>query len=220
MISEHFCGKNFRTFLQINFWSLKNSFHGTLISLNYYYISIPGGSDALQVDKNSTCNAGDLDWIPGSGRSPGGGHGKPLQYSCLENSMNRGAWQATVHGVRHNWVTKHIPYLYAHTNFRITCYNLNIRKKAIVFKQRPLILYYILSLSCLLSYFISLFMIHIQIIPYFMPVWVFLPLSFDFAYLISFYYLCWQKPLTVYAQKISLHGNLLISHSVYNPRFL
>ena len=37
--------------------------------------------------------------VPGLGRSPGGGHGNPLQYSCLENSMDRGAWQATVHGV-------------------------------------------------------------------------------------------------------------------------
>ena len=37
--------------------------------------------------------------VPGSGRSPGGGHGNPLQYSCLENPMGRGAWQATVHGV-------------------------------------------------------------------------------------------------------------------------
>ena len=46
-----------------------------------------------------TCNAGDLDLIPGSGRYPGGGHGNPLQHSCLENSMDRGAWQVTVHGV-------------------------------------------------------------------------------------------------------------------------
>ena len=44
-------------------------------------------------------NAGDLGWMPGSGRSPGGGHGNPLQYSCLENPMDRGAWQVTVHGV-------------------------------------------------------------------------------------------------------------------------
>ena len=47
-------------------------------------------------------NAGDrghLDSIPGSGRSPGVGNGNPLQYSCLENPMDRGAWQATVHGV-------------------------------------------------------------------------------------------------------------------------
>ena len=45
----------------------------------------------------------DVDSIPGSGRSPGGEHGNPPQYSCLENSMGRGAWQATVHGVEKNW---------------------------------------------------------------------------------------------------------------------
>ena len=44
----------------------------------------------------------DVGSIPGSGRSPGGEHGKPLQYSCLENSMDRGAWQATVHRVTKN----------------------------------------------------------------------------------------------------------------------
>ena len=43
-------------------------------------------------------DARDMSLIPGSGRSPGGGNGSPLQYSCLENSTNRGAWQATVHG--------------------------------------------------------------------------------------------------------------------------
>ena len=49
-----------------------------------------------------SCNAGDTGdagSIPGSGRSPGGGHGNPLQYPCLENPMDRGAWQAAVHGV-------------------------------------------------------------------------------------------------------------------------
>ena len=49
--------------------------------------------------KEPACNAGDIrdvGSIPGSGRSPGGGHGNPLQYSCLENPMHRGAWQATV----------------------------------------------------------------------------------------------------------------------------
>ena len=55
----------------------------------------PGGSDA----KEPACNEGDLDLIPGSGRSPGEGNGNPLQYSCLENPMDRGAWRATVHGV-------------------------------------------------------------------------------------------------------------------------
>ena len=49
--------------------------------------------------KESTCNAGDSALIPGSGRSPGEGNGNPLQYSCLQNSMGRGAWWATVHGV-------------------------------------------------------------------------------------------------------------------------
>ena len=51
------------------------------------------------VVKNLPANAGDTDWIPGSGRSPGGGNGNPLQYSCLENSMDRGAWWTIVHGV-------------------------------------------------------------------------------------------------------------------------
>ena len=55
----------------------------------------PGGSDS----KESTCNAGDLGSIPGLGRSPGEGHGNPLQCSGLENSMDRGAWWAAVHGV-------------------------------------------------------------------------------------------------------------------------
>ena len=53
------------------------------------------GSDG----KESACNAGDLGSIPGSGRSPGEGNGSPLQYSCLENSMDRGAWWTTVHEV-------------------------------------------------------------------------------------------------------------------------
>ena len=51
------------------------------------------------VGKESACNAGDLGLIPGSGRSPGGGNGNPLHYSCLENSMERGAWWAIVHGI-------------------------------------------------------------------------------------------------------------------------
>ena len=56
-------------------------------------------SIARMVGKESACNAGDLGSIPGSGRSPGEGNGNPLQYSCLENPRDRGAWQATVHGV-------------------------------------------------------------------------------------------------------------------------
>ena len=53
--------------------------------------------------KESACNAGDLGLTPGLGRSPGEGNGNPLQYSYLENPMDRGAWWATVHGVTKNW---------------------------------------------------------------------------------------------------------------------
>ena len=59
------------------------------------YTGFPGGSDG----KESACNVGDLGSIPGSGRSPEEGDGNRLQYSCLENSMDRGAWQATVYEV-------------------------------------------------------------------------------------------------------------------------
>ena len=58
-------------------------------------LEFPGGSDG----KVSACNAGDLGSIPGSGRSYGEGNGNPLQCSCLENSVDGGAWWATVHGV-------------------------------------------------------------------------------------------------------------------------
>jgi len=60
------------------------------------------------VSKESACSAGDLGSIPGSGRSPGEGNGNSLQYYCLENPIDRGAWWATVHGVTrigHNLVT-------------------------------------------------------------------------------------------------------------------
>ena len=62
----------------------------------FILMDIPGGSDV----KVSACNAGDPGSIPGSGRYPGEGNGNPLQYSCLENSMDRGAQWAIVHGVR------------------------------------------------------------------------------------------------------------------------
>ena len=64
------------------------------------------------VGKESACNAGDLGSILGLGRSPGGGNGNPLQYSCMENPMDRGAWRAKVHGiarVRRNLATKPAP---------------------------------------------------------------------------------------------------------------
>ena len=59
------------------------------------HLCFSGGSDG----KASACNSGDLGSIPGSGSSPGEGNGNPLQYSCLENPMDRGAWWAAVRGV-------------------------------------------------------------------------------------------------------------------------
>ena len=78
---------------------IEESEESRILSLISHQISatgdFPGGSDG----RGSAHNGGDLGLIPGLGRSPGGGHGNPLQYSCLENPMDRGAWQATVHGV-------------------------------------------------------------------------------------------------------------------------
>ena len=64
-----------------------------------YTYDFPDGSDG----EASAYNVGDLGSVPGLGRSPGEGNGNPLQYSCLENPMDRRAWQATVHGVAKSW---------------------------------------------------------------------------------------------------------------------
>ena len=64
-------------------------------------MGLPGGS----VVKNPLAIAGDVDLIPGSGRSPGEGNGNPLQYSCLGNVMDREAWQGTVYGVAESDMT-------------------------------------------------------------------------------------------------------------------
>ena len=62
-------------------------------------MDFPGGADG----KASAYNVGDLGSVPGSGRSSGEGNGNPLQYSCLENPMDGGAWEATVHGFDKSW---------------------------------------------------------------------------------------------------------------------
>ena len=82
-------------------WSLS---HWTAreIPWEYFFLSIRQWVKWMLVVKNLLASAGDIrdmGLIPGSGRSPGGGHGNPLQYSCLENPVGRGAWQAAVHGV-------------------------------------------------------------------------------------------------------------------------
>ena len=66
----------------------------TTEKLNRTELNFPDGSDS----EESACSAGDPGSIPESGRSPGEGTNYPLQYSCLQNSLDRGAWQATVHG--------------------------------------------------------------------------------------------------------------------------
>ena len=68
-----------------------------LLILYFVSIGLPCGSDG----KESACNVGDLGSVSGLGRSPGGGHGNPLHYLCLENPMDREAWQTTAH-----WVAK------------------------------------------------------------------------------------------------------------------
>ena len=70
-----------------------------------HFLGFPGGSDS----KVSAHNVGDPGSIPGLGRSPAEGNGTPLQYSCLENSMDGGAWWATVHGVTKSqkWLSQH-----------------------------------------------------------------------------------------------------------------
>ena len=65
------------------------------MTMHSIILSFPGGSDG----KESACNAEDPGSIPGLGRSPGEENGSPFQYSCLENSMDRRTWRATVHGV-------------------------------------------------------------------------------------------------------------------------
>ena len=115
------------------------------------------------VGKESACNAGDLGSIPGLGRSPGEGNGNPLQYSCLENPMDRGAWWATVHRVArvwHDWATKpsdHVDtgdiyiYIYTHTYIPLNIrFNLGLITEELHFfpKERSTIFSLFFLFSC------------------------------------------------------------------------
>ena len=83
-----------------------------LSNFTYHIWEFPSGSDG----KESACCARDPGSIPGSGRSPGEGNGNPLQYSCLENPMDRGTWQATVHGASQSR-TKLSDFTYFHLSY-------------------------------------------------------------------------------------------------------
>ena len=73
----------------------RGSYEGSLLVKSSFNLGFPGGS----AGKESALSAGDLGSIPGSGSFPGEGNGNPLQYSCLKNPMDRGAWQVTVYRV-------------------------------------------------------------------------------------------------------------------------
>ena len=88
--------------LSRNNWSFSTSYSNCYFKLgrllDVFYSASEGASLVPQTVNNSPANAEDMGLIPGSGRSPGVGSGYSFQCSCLENSMDRGAWQATVHG--------------------------------------------------------------------------------------------------------------------------
>ena len=100
-----------------------------------------GASQVVLVVKNPLTNAGNIrhvGLIPGSGRSPGGGHGHPLQYSCLENPMDRGSWRATVHRI----TKSHTQRLSIHTHAHVNCISIKLGGKTWLYiykKERPFI---------------------------------------------------------------------------------
>ena len=97
------------------YFSQRNALFGAKLvmwKLNCVFMLIIRSSQVALAVKNLPASAGDvgdLGSIPGSGRSPAGGHGNPLQYSCLENPMDRGGWWAAVHGVTKSQAQQKVP---------------------------------------------------------------------------------------------------------------
>ena len=116
-----FCGLSF---LSVDSFSMHRSL--ILIKSNWSifkfccvcFLCHTGGSNGEGNGKESACNAGDMGSIPESGRSPGEGNGNPLWYSCLENCMDRGTWQATVHKVAEWDTTKRLTHTETWVNYQ------------------------------------------------------------------------------------------------------
>ena len=122
-VGESFCGRGIKYWLDLSLLPsmgekktklliFRRKVHQALLPLRHWRKLIANGwkeqkqkiRDGYGSDsKESACNAGDQGSISGLERSPGGGHSNPVQYSCLENFMDRGAWRATVHGVAKSW---------------------------------------------------------------------------------------------------------------------
>ena len=100
VVSAQFCCEPKTTLKknEVHFWKVKLAL----------FLGFPGGSDS----KESASSVKDPDSIPGLGRSPGKGNGNWLQYSCLENPMDGGAWQVTVQRVGHDWVTLPVAFIF------------------------------------------------------------------------------------------------------------
>ena len=108
------------------------------------------------VVKNPPASAGDIrdaGSIPGSGRSPGGGHGNPLQYACLKNPMNRGAWWATVHRV--SWSQTWLKWLSTHAHMFTICVQVSPLSKFCPGVWNPIRNVHFNSLSCFLNFYIE-----------------------------------------------------------------
>ena len=88
-----------------------DSCNAFILDLSNYNWGFPGGSKV----KNLPANEGDMDSVSGLGRFPGEGNSNPLQHSCLENPMDRGAWQATIHGVTKSWTRGVTEHMHTHT---------------------------------------------------------------------------------------------------------
>ena len=113
--------------LEASVCTLCGGFRHVSSGLPYFLVMINFESTWGSDGEECARSAGDLGSIPGLGRSPGGGHGNPLQYSCLENPVDRGAWRATVHGIAKSWT-------------RLSYFHISIKRITYLWQLQPLFL--------------------------------------------------------------------------------